>query len=96
MGDVASYGIGASVLGSFSDRFGRKKMIILAIAMLSLFHVSSSFAETYISYTCLQWAAGTVYFRIDENIHFTDIFFSILECWIILCPLCNDSGNCWP
>ena len=58
MGDVASYGIGASVLGSFSDRFGRKKMIILAIAMLSLFHVSSSYAETYIGYTCLQWAAG--------------------------------------
>ena len=58
MGDVASYGIGASVLGSFCDRFGRKKMIILAIAMLSVFHVSSSFAETYISYTCLQWAAG--------------------------------------
>ena len=47
MGDVVSYGIGASLLGSFSDRFGRKKMIILAIAMLVVFHSSSRTVEVW-------------------------------------------------
>ena len=60
MGDVASYGIGASLLGSFSDRFGRKKMILLAIGMLCIFHPLSSLASNYITYTSLQWCAGNL------------------------------------
>ena len=60
---MVSYGIGASILGSITDKIGRKKIIMLAIVMLSLFHTSSSFAETYIGYACLQWSAGKIMSR---------------------------------
>ena len=60
---MVSYGIGASILGSITDKIGRKKIIMLAIVMLSLFHTSSSFAKTYIGYASLQWSAGKIMSR---------------------------------
>ena len=74
---MVSYGIGASILGSITDKIGRKKIIMLAILMLSLFHTSSSFAETYIGYACLQWSAGKIMSTYILIKHFTYISFLV-------------------
>ena len=33
MGMLASFGVGSTILGAFSDKFGRKTILLLSLAM---------------------------------------------------------------
>lgn len=60
LGSTALFGmmIGAMLLGTLSDRFGRKKMIVLCIVLFSGFTALNGFAQTPLQFGVMRFIAG--------------------------------------
>ena len=60
LGSVALFGmmVGAMSLGTASDKYGRKKMIVLCIILFSLFTLLCGFAQTPTQFAVLRFIAG--------------------------------------
>ena len=60
LGSVALFGmmVGAMTLGTASDKFGRKKMILLCIVLFSLFTFLCGFAQTPAQFAVMRFIAG--------------------------------------
>ena len=60
LGSTALFGmmIGAILLGTLSDRFGRKKMIVLCIVLFSGFTALNGFAQTPLQFGVMRFIAG--------------------------------------
>ncbi len=60
LGSAALFGmmVGAMTLGTLSDKFGRKKMIVLCIVLFSLFTVINGFVQTPTQFAVVRFIAG--------------------------------------
>ncbi|MBK1780543.1 aromatic acid/H+ symport family MFS transporter [Advenella sp. WQ 585] len=60
LGSIALFGmmVGAMTLGTASDKFGRKKMILLCIVLFSLFTFLCGFSQTPTQFAVMRFIAG--------------------------------------
>ncbi len=60
LGSIALFGmmVGAMTLGTASDKFGRKKIILLCIVLFSLFTFLCSFSQTPAQFAVMRFIAG--------------------------------------